>query len=97
MKWTIWWERGEKRGFINCRGGNSMHVSGTRHTLGAVGARAMGKGRRVRRRDAFISSVTAGGADRVNNSPLRAGVWRIVGLKSQQMSAHSSESLIVLA
>lgn len=47
--------------------------------------------------DSFISTVTAGGADRVNNSPLRAGVWRIVGLKAQQMSAHSSESLIIIA
>lgn len=50
-----------------------------------------------RKGGSFISTVTAGGADRVNNSPLRAGVWRIVGLKSQQMSAHSSESLIVFS
>lgn len=79
MKWTIWWERVEKLGFICCRGGNNTHVSGTRHTVRAVGARATGG----RREDSFISTVTAGGADRVNNSPLRAGVWRIVGLHNR--------------
>lgn len=52
-------------------------MSGTRRTLGAVGARATGR----KEGGSFISTVTAGGADRVNNSPLRAGVWRIVGLK----------------
>lgn len=91
MKWTIWLERVEKRGFVYCRGGNNTHVSGTRRVLGAVVTRATGG----KEGGSFISTVTAGGADRVNNSPLRAEVWRIVGLKSQQMSAHSSVSPVV--
>lgn len=56
-----------------------MHVSGTRHTLGAAGARAMRGVGIVGGVNPVISTVTAGSVLRVNNSLLRAEVWRIVG------------------